>query len=67
MVLGRVVRTFRLIGVGAVPVGALLRGIIAAGIRVPFSIGASILAFVALAIYGVATEERIAASRRQAG
>lgn len=63
-ILGRVVTTFRLIGVGAVPVGALLGGIIAAaaGIRVPYWIGAAILIFVALAIYAVATEERIAAS-----
>jgi MFS family permease len=63
-ILGRVVTTFRLIGVGAVPVGALLGGIIAsaAGIRVPYWIGAAILACVALAIYAVATEERIATS-----
>lgn len=63
-ILGRVVTTFRLIGVGAVPVGALFGGIIgaAAGVRVPYWIGAAILAFVALAIYAVATEERIAAS-----
>ena len=63
-ILGRVVTTFRLIGVGAVPVGALLGGIVAsaAGIRVPYWIGAVILVFVALAIFAVATEERIAAS-----
>lgn len=63
-ILGRVVTTFRLIGVGAVPIGALLGGIIAsaAGIRVPYWIGAAILAVVAAAIYGVATEERITSS-----
>lgn len=63
-ILGRVVTTFRLIGVGAVPVGALFGGLIAsaAGIRVPYWIGAAILIVVAVAIYVVATEERIAVS-----
>lgn len=63
-ILGRVVTTFRLIGVGAVPVGALLGGIVAsaAGIRFPYWIGAAILSVVAFAIYAVATEERIATS-----
>jgi MFS family permease len=63
-ILGRVVTTFRLIGIGSVPIGALLGGIIAAaaGIRVPYWIGAAILAVVTAAIYAVATEERIATS-----
>ncbi|MGF1618973.1 MAG: MFS transporter [Acidimicrobiia bacterium] len=63
-ILGRVVTTFRLIGIGAVPVGALLGGIIAsaAGIRVPYWIGAAILAAVAGGIYAVATDDRITIS-----
>lgn len=63
-ILGRVVTTFRLIGVGSVPIGALLGGLIAAGagIRVPYWIGAAILVIVTAAIYAVATDERIANS-----
>jgi MFS family permease len=63
-ILGRVVTTFRLIGVGSVPIGALLGGVIAAaaGIRVPYWIGAAILVVVTAAIYAVATDDRIARS-----
>jgi MFS family permease len=63
-ILGRVVTTFRLIGIGSVPIGALLGGLIAAaaGIRVPYWIGAAILVVVTAAIYAVATDERIARS-----
>jgi MFS family permease len=63
-ILGRVVTTFRLIGVGSLPIGALLGGVIAAaaGIRVPYWIGAAILVVVTAAIYAVATDDRIARS-----
>jgi MFS family permease len=63
-ILGRVMTTFRLIGVGSVPIGALLGGVIAAaaGIRVPYWIGAAILVVVTAAIYDVATDDRIARS-----
>jgi MFS family permease len=63
-ILGRVVTTFRLIGIGSVPIGALLGGVIAAaaGIRVPYWIGAVILVGVTVAIYAVATDDRIARS-----
>jgi MFS family permease len=63
-ILGRVVTTFRLIGIGSVPIGALLGGVIAAaaGIRVPYWIGAIILVVVTAAIYAVATDDRIAIS-----
>ncbi len=62
--LGRVVATFRLIGVGAVPVGAVLAGVIADafGLRVPYILGAAVIAIVTVAIYRIATEERIASS-----
>ncbi len=59
--LGRVVASFRLVGVGAFPLGALLGGWVArhAGLRAPFLIGAGIIAVAAVMIYRISTPERI--------
>jgi MFS family permease len=61
--LGRVVASFRLIGVGATPVGALFGGWVAraAGLRVPYMIGAGLVVVATLVIYMVATPERVRA------
>jgi MFS family permease len=59
--LGRVVVSFRLIGIGALPVGALLGGWIArvAGLRSPYLIGSALISVAALMVYRVSTEERM--------
>lgn len=63
-ILGRVVSTFRLIGISGVPIGALLGGVVAGtfGIRVPYVAGAVVMVAVVVAVHLVATEERIADS-----
>lgn len=64
--LGRVVSTFRLIGFGALPIGAILAGTVASAttVRVPYIIGAAIMGVVAIAIFAVSTEDRLAAADR---
>lgn len=59
--LGRVVASFRLIGIGALPIGALFGGWIAsvAGLRAPYLIGAVLIVVAAVRIHRVSTEERI--------
>lgn len=70
-ILGRVVTSFRLIGIGSVPVGALSAGFLAnlTGIRVPYIAGSVVLTIVAFAIYMAATDDRInhSLARRTAG
>ncbi|MGH8953023.1 MAG: MFS transporter [Acidimicrobiia bacterium] len=59
--LGRVVASFRLIGIGALPLGALFGGWIArvAGLRAPYLIGAALLVVAAVVTHRASTEERI--------
>jgi MFS family permease len=59
--LGRVVASFRLIGIGALPVGALLGGSVAraSGLRAPYFIASALIALAAVVVYRVSTEERI--------
>jgi MFS family permease len=59
--LGRVVTSFRLIGVGAVPAGAVFGGWIArvAGLRAPYLVGSVIIALAAVIVYRVSTPERV--------
>ncbi len=60
-ILGRVVTTFRFIGIGTVPVGALLGGVVAglAGLRTPYIGGALLIGSVAILIFQTMTDERI--------
>ncbi|MGH8913550.1 MAG: MFS transporter [Acidimicrobiia bacterium] len=60
--LGRVVASFRLIGIGALPFGALFGGWVAraAGLRAPYLIGTALFATAAVLVYRVSTEERMA-------
>jgi MFS family permease len=59
--LGRVVASFRLIGIGAIPLGALIGGWIArhAGVRVPYLIGVVLILVATVAIYVVSKPERM--------
>jgi MFS family permease len=59
--LGRVVASFRLIGIGVFPIGALVGGWIArfAGLRAPYLIGAAIIFGAAVMVHRVSTEDRI--------
>lgn len=61
--LGRVVASFRLIGIGALPLGALFGGWVArvAGLRAPYLVGAVLLVVAAVITYQASTEERIGA------
>ncbi len=61
-ILGRVVTTFRLIGFGALPAGAIFAGALADAttLRVPYLVGAAIMVVVGIAIFRVATEARLA-------
>ena len=58
--LGRVVASFRLIGIGAVPVGAVFGGLVArsAGLRSPYLIGSALILAAAVVVYRASTEER---------
>lgn len=60
--LGRVVASFRLIGIGALPAGALFGGWVArlAGLRAPYFTAAILLTLAAVVVYRVSTEERMA-------
>jgi MFS family permease len=68
-ILGRVVTTFRLIGVGALPIGALTGGWLADSfdVRVPYLVGAAVVTGVTLAVYLIATETRIEDALRGRG
>ena len=59
--LGRVVASFRLIGIGALPAGALIGGWIArvAGLRAPYFTATILLTLAAVVVYLMSTEERI--------
>jgi MFS family permease len=63
-ILGRVVTTFRLIGIGALPLGAVFAGVLAGAtnLRVPYIVGAGIMFFVTVAIFRVSTPERLTAA-----
>jgi MFS family permease len=54
--LGRVVASFRLVGIGALPIGALLGGWVAraTGLRTPYFIGSFLIALAALLVHRVA-------------
>jgi MFS family permease len=54
--LGRVVASFRLVGIGALPIGALLGGWVAraTGLRTPYFIGSLLIALAALLVHRVA-------------
>jgi MFS family permease len=60
-ILGRVVTSFRLIGFGALPLGAALAGVLAAAtsVRVPYLAGSLIVAIAGFGIYRVSTDERL--------
>ncbi len=66
-ILGRVVTSFRFIGVGTVPIGALLGGIVAgiAGLRAPYIGGSVAIAAVAILVFSTLTEARLAAALRR--
>ncbi|MGC2241977.1 MAG: MFS transporter [Acidimicrobiia bacterium] len=58
--LGRVVASFRLIAVGALPLGALFGGWVArqVGLRIPYLLASGLIAIATIVIYRVATPER---------
>lgn len=60
--LGRVVASFRLIGIGALPFGALFGGWVAraAGLRSPYLISSALFLLAAVIVYVVSTEEATA-------
>lgn len=59
--LGRVVASFRLIAVGALPLGALFGGWVArqTGLRAPYLIGAGLIVVASAVIYRVSTPDRV--------
>ncbi len=59
--LGRVVASFRLIGVGALPLGALFGGWVArqVGLRIPYLLASGLIAIATIVIYRVSTPERV--------
>jgi MFS family permease len=63
-ILGRVVTTFRLIGIGSVPLGAVSGGLIAdaAGIRTPYILAGILLVFVTAIVYLTMTDSTVATS-----
>ncbi|HEY2960216.1 MAG TPA: MFS transporter [Actinomycetota bacterium] len=63
--IGRVVSTFRMVGYGAVPIGALLGGVVGRtlGVRAPFLLGAAILAASGLLALPVVNNRSIQAAR----
>jgi hypothetical protein len=63
--IGRVVSTFRMLGYGAVPIGALLGGVVgrALGVRAPFPLGAAILTASGLLALPVVNNRSIQAAR----
>jgi MFS family permease len=67
--LGRVISTFRLFGYGAVPLGALLGGVVARtfGLRAPFLLAGVVVPVVALLCLPVVNRRSIAEARARAG
>jgi Transmembrane secretion effector len=63
-ILGRVVTSFRFIGVGTVPIGAVLGGVVAglAGLRIPYIGGAVLIGGIAVLIFQTLTDARIGAA-----
>jgi MFS family permease len=63
--MGRVVSAFRMLGYGAVPVGAILGGVAARtlGLRAPFLLGAAVLAAAALMALPAVNHRAVAAAR----
>lgn len=59
--LGRVASAYRLVALGALPVGALLGGVVASvlGVRAPFYLGAGCLALMAVALAPVLTTKAL--------
>lgn len=66
--MGRVVSAFRVLGYGAVPVGAILGGVTARtlGLRAPFLLGAAILVVAALVALPTVNHRSVAAARASA-
>ena len=63
--MGRVVGAFRVLGYGAVPVGAILGGVVARtlGLRAPFLLSAAILVVAALVALPVVNNRAVEAAR----
>jgi hypothetical protein len=63
--IGRVVSTYRMLGYGANPLGALLGGVVgrALGVRAPFLLGAAVLATSGLLALPVVNNRAIQAAR----
>jgi MFS family permease len=66
--MGRVVSAFRLVGFGAIPLGAVLGGMLGwmFGLRAPFLFGAATLVVMALLVPPVLNTRSVAAARAQA-
>ena len=63
--MGRVVSAFRVLGYGAVPLGAILGGAVARtlGLRAPFLLGAVVLVVAALVALPAVNNRTVAATR----
>jgi predicted MFS family arabinose efflux permease len=66
--MGRVVSAFRMLGYGAVPVGAILGGVVARtlGLRAPFLLSAAVLVLAALMALPAVNNRTVAAARAAA-
>jgi predicted MFS family arabinose efflux permease len=66
--MGRVVSAFRVLGYGAVPVGAILGGVVAQtlGLRAPFLLGSAVLVVAALMALPAMNARAVAAARAAA-
>lgn len=66
--MGRVVSAFRMLGYGAVPVGAILGGVVARtlGLRAPFLLGAAVLVLAALMALPAVNNRTVEAARAAA-
>ena len=66
--MGRVVSAFRVLGYGAVPVGAILGGVVARtlGLRAPFLLGATVLVVAALTALPAVNHRAVEAARAAA-
>jgi MFS family permease len=62
--LGRAISAFRLIGLGTIPIGVVLGGLLARiDLRVPFLVGAAVMALSLVVVVRVVTNQSIAAAR----
>jgi MFS family permease len=63
--IGRVVSAFRMLAYGAVPLGAILGGIVgrALGVRAPFLLGAALLAACGVLVLPVVNDRAVQAAR----